>query len=121
MDGTRVSLLLIVAALAGLADASGFAVRGFSFGGVSNRLITPNGDGKNDDVAFQFSNPRDSSGTLKIYDLRGHELVSLPVGTGTSSVVWNARANGQIVPSGIYIYVLNVEQTVSSGSLVVVR
>lgn len=96
---------------------------GFSFNGVTNRFITPNGDGRNDNVSFTFSNPFDSSGTVKIYDVRGHLVTTIAInsGTGATSAVWDARANGQIVSSGVYIFVIAVESRVFSGALVVIR
>ena len=84
---------------------------------------SPNGDHRNDNVAFNFSNPLDSAGTVKIYDMRGHLLTTIPInsGTGATSAVWDARANGQIVPTGVYIFVIAVERVVASGALVVIR
>lgn len=117
----RALIFLAAACAAGLSAGTGPRVAGFSFGGVSNRFITPNGDGKNDDVAFHYSNPRDSAGTVKIYDLRGHLVTTLALNPGPTSVVWDARAAGQVVPSGMYIYVIEIEDVVASGSVVVVR
>lgn len=117
------SLLLIFVLLARLSFAASMSVRGFTFNGVSNRFITPNGDGRNDNVAFRFSNPSDSAGTVKIYDLRGHLLTSIPInsGTGATSAVWDACADGQTVATGVYIFVIAVESVVVSGAVVVVR
>ncbi len=96
-------------------------VQGFAFNGVSNRFITPNGDGKNDNVAFRFSNPRDSAGTVKIYNMRGHLLTTIAVNPGDTVEIWDARANGSLVPSGVYVFVIDVENVVASGAVVVVR
>jgi gliding motility-associated-like protein len=122
------SFLLIFVLLARLSVAAAVRVQGFSFNGVSNRFITPNGDHRNDNVAFNCSNPFDSAGTVKIYDLRGHLLTTIAINAGTgactttpSTVVWDARANGQIVPTGVYIFVIAVESVVASGAVVVVR
>jgi gliding motility-associated-like protein len=113
--------LLIAALTSGFATGSVFQVRGFSFTGVSNRIITPNGDGRNDNVAFQFSNSRDAAGTIKIYDLRGHILTTLAINPGDTSEYWDARVAGALVTSGVYIYVINVDGVVVSGTVVVVR
>ena len=124
------SFLLIVVLLAGV--SAGVSADGFSFNGVSNRFITPNGDGKNENVAFNFTNPAFSSGSVKIYDLRGHLLTTISVNGGVNGgsvpcvasdtcVVWDARARGSIVSTGVYIYVLAVESVVASGALVVIR
>jgi hypothetical protein len=123
----------MIVLLSGLSASAGMRVAsGFSFNGVSNRFITPNGDRKNDNVAFSFSNPSDSAGSIKIYDLRGHLLTTISINSGGSVTcpnstpgngcpVWDARANGQIVSSGVYIYVINIESAVISGALVVIR
>jgi hypothetical protein len=127
------SFLLIVGLLTGLSAGAGVRVSAFSFSGVSNRFITPNGDGRNDNVAFSFANPADSAGSVKIYDLRGHLLTTIPINSGGSlfcptgdSVnsgcpMWDGRVNGSAVSSGVYIYVVAVENVVASGALVVIR
>ena len=117
------SALLIFTLLAGLSPAADMRTQGFSFSGVSNRFITPNGDGRNDNVAFNFSNPSDSGGTVKIYDLRGHLLTTIPISAGTfaTRAVWDGRANGTIVPTGVYIFVIAAESVVASGAVVVIR
>jgi hypothetical protein len=133
MGGAFKPFLLLAVLLTGLSSGAGVRVQGFAFTGVSNRFITPNGDGKNDDVAFVFSNPSDSAGTVKIYDMRGHLVTTIPINSGGSLACpnaapgnpgcpsWDARANGQIVSSGVYIFVVNVESVVVSGAVVVLR
>ena len=44
---------------------------GFKFSGGLVRVITPNGDGKNDVAIVCYENPRDSEVTGRVYDLRG--------------------------------------------------
>ncbi|MCM2303182.1 MAG: gliding motility-associated C-terminal domain-containing protein [Elusimicrobia bacterium] len=99
----------------------GPAPLGFAFAGATNRVITPNGDTLNDSVTFRFTNPRESSGFIRIYDLRGRELRNLSISIGDTSKAWDARANGQIVAAGVYIYVLSIESRTYSGAVVVVR
>ncbi|HEX4046466.1 MAG TPA: gliding motility-associated C-terminal domain-containing protein [Elusimicrobiota bacterium] len=130
MAGSFRSFLLILVLLARLSAAAGVRVQGFSFNGVSNRFITPNNDGRNDNVAFSYSNPFDSAGTVKIFDLRGHLLTTIPINAGGLDTcpsatpgcpVWDGRANGQVVPTGVYIFVIAVESVVASGAVVVIR
>ena len=126
MSASLRSFFHIFVLLAGLSASAGIRVQGFSFGGVSNRFITPNGDGRNDNVAFNCSNPFDSAGSVKIYDLRGHLITTISINSGTDAcrstpVVWDARANGQVVASGVYIFVVSVESVVASGAVVVIR
>lgn len=97
---------------------------GFSFNsaGLSNKTVTPNGDGKNDDVVFFFDNPRDSQVRLRIFDIRGRLVAeNLPNGPTSNSRVWNGRSNGHPVPGGVYIYQIEAEGQSFSGTLLVVR
>ena len=122
MSGLATKLGAVLLALtAGAATTGGIGVQGFSFSGVTNRYITPNGDGKNDTVSFQFSNPRDAAGSVRIYDVRGHVVASLAVSGGMQSVTWDPRGGGQAAAAGLYIYVIQVEETVTTGVVVVIK
>lgn len=103
--------------LAGAAYAPSLAV----LSGPSNRVVTPNGDGRNDTAHFTFTNPRDAAGTLRIFDRLGRELHSASINPGGTTASWDGRASGVTVATGVYIYVLTVDQTTRSGSLLVVR
>lgn len=98
--------------------------QGFSFdaSGLSNRLITPNGDGRNDGFVISFSNPADSAISGRIYDLRGAFVADMTAGPvpGTT-LAWNGRSGGAAVRSGIYVYVLEGEGKSFSGTVVVIR
>lgn len=114
--------LLLAASLgAAAAVASGVAPAGFAFSGVTNRLITPNGDGKNDAATFTYSNPQDASGEVRIYDPRGRLLRTIAIDPGVASVSWDAKSDGQVVRSGVYVYVVLIEKRAFSGALVVVK
>lgn len=111
--------LFLTVGFAGVTSA--FRPAAFSFAGVANRFVTPNGDGRNDTATFRFSNPRDSAGTLKIYDLRGHRVAEVaiePTSSVSSFVTWDPGRN---TASGVYIYVISVEQTTVTGAVVVVK
>lgn len=112
------ALLLGVAAAAAV---PGLAPLGFDFAGPTNRVVTPNGDSFNESVTFRFSNPRDSTGAIRVYDLRGREVASLPISVGDTSKAWDARVNGAAVAAGVYIYVLSIESRTYSGAVLVVR
>ena len=120
-------LLLAAILLTGLSSGAVVRVQGFAFTGVSNRFITPNGDGRNDNVIFTFSNPTDASVTGKIYDLRGRLIVSdLPPGptsppVGSGTLMWDGKAGGRAVPSGVYIYEIRSAGHAFSGAVVVIR
>ena len=122
MSGITTKLGAVLLALtAGAATTDGIGVAGFSFTGVTNRTITPNGDRKNDTVTFRFANPRDAAGSVKIYDVRGHLIASIAVNPGDQSATWDPRTGGQGAASGVYIYVIQVEGTVSTGVVVVIK
>ncbi|MDE2141724.1 MAG: hypothetical protein KGJ84_04860 [Elusimicrobia bacterium] len=139
---TAETLMIFVAALAALALlAVGVFAQStsFRFFGPLSRIITPNGDGKNDSALFCFDNPADSDTTGKIYSLLGTEVATMgprqtnvvsgcsalgtPVFPGTSnqSLSWDGLSNGGTVRSGVYIYRITAEMKVFSGTLIVVR
>jgi gliding motility-associated-like protein len=97
---------------------------GFSFNaaGVTNRFITPNGDGKNDFTVFKFDNPRSSEVSAKIFDSRGRLVIgSLPAGPFLDSLMWDGKVNGQVVPSGVYIYQLECEDQTYTGTVIIIK
>lgn len=97
---------------------------GFSFeaaSGLSNRFITPNGDRKNDEAVFTFSNPRDSQVSGTVYDLKGAKVADMSAGPGTNQLKWDPKASIAEVRSGLYLYVLWAEGRSFSGVLVVIR
>jgi hypothetical protein len=102
------------------------------FYGPLSRIVTPNGDQRNDRAIFCFDNPADSDISGKIYTLLGTEvgtmgprtrpaLAGCPTGFDPQSVTWDGRANGAAVRSGIYVYRISSELKVYSGTLIVVR
>lgn len=122
MSGIATKLgALLLALTAGAATPAAIGVSGFTFSGVTNRCITPNGDRKNDTATFQFSNPRDAAGSLKIYDVRGHLIASIAINPGDQSATWDPRGGGQSAAAGLYIYVIQVETTVATGVVVVIK
>jgi hypothetical protein len=89
--------------------------------GLQNRLITPNGDGKNDTMVFIFDNPQAKQVKGRIYDLRGAEVASMKTGPVSNSLAWDAKAGGQTVPGGVYIYQLEEDGAVYNGTVVVIK
>lgn len=89
---------------------------------ISNKVITPNGDGRNDYTVLQFYNPKDSAVSGKIYDLRGMHVADMRPGTQvTDSLTWDGTSNGRVVPRGVYIYQIKAEEKVFNGTIVVIR
>jgi photosystem II stability/assembly factor-like uncharacterized protein len=73
----------------------------------------------NPSTTIQFTLPETGEASLKIYDVRGHEIRTLLNGTqpaGTRSVIWDGRNHhGELVSSGTYFCRLE------SGNSVVTR
>jgi gliding motility-associated-like protein len=97
-------------------------VSGFKFdvSGISNRRITPNGDGLNDRIQFRFDNPADAQVSGRIFDLKGAYVAGMTQ-TGQFTIEWDGKAGGQPVSGGVYIYQLECEGDVFTGTLAVVR
>jgi gliding motility-associated-like protein len=94
----------------------------FNPASISNRFVTPNGDGKNDNVVIRYDNPQNSKVSVRIFDLRGHLLAAeLPPGPVANSVQWNGTAGGRPVPGGVYIYKIQCEGQTFSGTLVLIK
>ncbi|MDO8806674.1 MAG: gliding motility-associated C-terminal domain-containing protein [Elusimicrobiota bacterium] len=97
---------------------------GVSFGvkEMSNKVITPNGDGLNDYVVFTLDNPKDSSFSGKIYDLTGALVAEMRPGTQIADTLeWNGKAGGSAVPRGVYVYQIKAEEKTFNGTIVVIR
>jgi len=109
----------------------------FKFLGPIARVITPNGDGKNDIAIVCVDNPAFSDVQGKVYTLLGAEVSSFgpltqsittgmncPVGAiaGSSEyLTWDGRSSGNVVGSGIYVYRIQAEKRIYSGTILVVR
>ncbi|MDD5657551.1 MAG: gliding motility-associated C-terminal domain-containing protein [Elusimicrobia bacterium] len=115
------ALLLALA----LQASSALLAQNVTFNNPKNRFITPNGDGKNDNVVFDFSNPSYSEVEGKIYDVRGRFVAdtSPAISTGLDGrLTWDGKSSGgQIVATGLYIYVLKTEGQIFQGAVMVIR
>lgn len=100
------------------ARAGGFNVNA---AGLANRMLTPNGDGKNDSVTVVFDNPMDSAVSGRIYDLKGAFVAPMTQGPVANSLLWDGRAGGRVVPGGVYIFQVEAEGRTYNGTIVVVR
>ncbi len=89
--------------------------------GLTNRLITPNGDGKNDTMVFIFDNPQEQEVKGRIYDMKGALVAKMKPGPIGNSVLWDAKAGGQAVPGGVYIYQIEAQGKVYNGTVAVIR
>ena len=123
-------ILMAAALLAGhgaLAAESG----PFHFFGPISRVITPNGDHKNDGAIFCFDNFGDSDVEGRIFTLLGAEVADLTLvrsamagcsgGDLPQHMLWDGRSNGTIAAGGVYVYQIRAEGKTFTGSLLVVR
>ena len=97
--------------------------QGFSFdlSTLSNRIITPNGDGLNDAAIFRFDNPRDSAFSGRIFDLSGGAVANMTAGPVANSLQWDGKANGRPVSGGVYVYQIQGEGKTFTGTLLVIQ
>jgi hypothetical protein len=89
-------------------------------------LFTPNGDGHNDRVYLVLENPNNASITGEVFDLSGRFVTTLPAPTqiagGSTSLAWAGQdSSGSIVPSGLYVYRIEGEGKVITGTVSVAR
>ncbi|MDA8131769.1 MAG: gliding motility-associated C-terminal domain-containing protein [Elusimicrobia bacterium] len=128
---------LCLLAAAALAPASAFAAASaLGESKAMSRLVTPNGDGRNDTFIFRCHNPRDSAIEARIYDLHGGEVGKMRLrqrsngsdpfaGRDDASGIyydleWDPNS-GAKVPGGVYMYQITVETKVYKGTVVVIR
>jgi len=82
------------------------------------KIITPNGDGKNDTATFLFANPLDNT-KIEIFDMTGHRIRTLFSATNNG---WDGRDdNGSVVESGVYIYQFKTDGKLISGLVAVAK
>ncbi|HBA60947.1 MAG TPA: hypothetical protein DCZ92_09025 [Elusimicrobia bacterium] len=93
----------------------------FDVSGLSNRAITPNGDGLNDTAVFTFDNPRDSAYSGKIFSLNGAFVADMTRGPVGNSLQWDGKAGGRPVSGGAYVYQVKAEEKIFNGTLLVIR
>jgi len=94
----------------------------FDLSNVSNRVITPNGDGLNDHVIFTYDpGPRNASVRGRIYDMSGSFVADMEPGLVPNTVVWNGKMNGRAATSGVYVYKIEGDGKTYTGTVVVAR
>jgi hypothetical protein len=107
----------------------GFQIRAATHGSgttltrVYPRIITPNGDRWNDEAIFEFDNPQLLPLSGKVYDISGASVANLKPGPNPDSTLkWDGKdSGGKVVPSGIYLYQIDLGGSMESGTVVVAR
>ena len=89
---------------------------------VKPNPFTPNGDGMNDQVLFDFTQLDLKKPELKIFAFEGWEIMQLPP-KNEAMFYWDGiDAHGKPLSPGIYLYVLtDGDKTVSKGYVVLAR
>lgn len=109
----------------GLPDWKFSAASGFKLnkGYPRPRVFTPNGDTRNDEVTFKYENIEEKHIVCWIYDIKGSVVRQLDiVGDGGDKFTWDGKdEDGKIVPSGIYIYQIEVEGQTINGTIVLAK
>ncbi|MBI4655948.1 MAG: gliding motility-associated C-terminal domain-containing protein [Elusimicrobia bacterium] len=93
----------------------------FDVSGLSNKIITPNGDGLNDTAVFTFDNPKDSAFSGKIFDIEGAFVADMLQGPISNSLQWDGKRDGAKVQGGVYVYQIRAEDKAFNGTLMVIR
>jgi gliding motility-associated-like protein len=90
---------------------------------VAPRIFTPNNDGYNDKAVFTFTNDEMLPIAGMIYDISGAEVGPLSPGTDpATTMLWDGKdSNGRPVPGGVYIFKIDFQGEVITGSVVVAR
>lgn len=92
---------------------------------AQTRLVTPNGDNKNDTFIFKFYNPRQLTVTGRIFNIKGVQIASMklltPLMTDSFySLEWDPNSGGR-APGGVYLYQIIAEGKVYKGAVAVIR
>ena len=83
--------------------------------GASSPVVTPNGDGVNDEVSFQYTLLQLAGAqvvTVDLYDLGGRRVRRLYEGleaSGRRERIWDGRGDRGLLPPGIYLYRVQVD------------
>jgi len=86
------------------------------------RVFTPNGDGNNEQVTFEYENIDENSIVCWIYDIKGSVVRQLDIVGGSDKFTWDGKdEDGNISPSGIYIYQIEVEGKTINGTIVLAK
>lgn len=124
MKKTFSKAALLTAALFALSSSS-FALTSLgslTLTTVKARIFTPNGDGFNDKVRFEFDNPEFLPINGTIFDVSGGFVADITSGTDLDVLLWDGKSSdGQVVPGGIYLYRIEYQGKAATGTIVVSR
>ncbi|MDE2489214.1 MAG: hypothetical protein KGM24_00090 [Elusimicrobia bacterium] len=94
----------------------------FDVSNLSGRVITPNGDGRNDVAIFTYDpGPENVVPAGRVYDLRGAYVADMTPGLVANTLTWDGKMNGTPVHSGVYVYRITGGGKTFTGTIVVAR
>src|ERR1700733_2796633 len=86
---------------------------------MSGRILTPNGDGIHDSVAFTLAQPPTNVPRAQVYDVRGRRVRELAL-VAPTQLRWDGRdSSGRIVGSGVYLVQISEEASLWNGVVAV--
>ncbi len=90
-----------------------------------NRLVTPNGDSRNDTFFFKCYNPSEFLVRGEIFDLKGRKVADMVRDMSAPLdefyyMEWDPNS-GMRASGGVYVYQVTVGETVLRGTVAVVR
>lgn len=93
----------------------------FDISNITTRVLTPNGDGKNDVMLMLFDNPNRAPVTGRVFDMRGAFVAAMTPGLAPDTLQWDGKMNGKAVTSGVYVYQVEGDGKLFNGTVVVAR
>jgi len=88
---------------------------------ISQRILTPNGDGINDQVAFHVTSPEEGSINTSVLNSRGRRIAGLIPGT-QGHFEWDGKdSQGRIVESGVYLIQISQGSGLWNGVVAVAK
>ncbi|MBI3565919.1 MAG: gliding motility-associated C-terminal domain-containing protein [Elusimicrobia bacterium] len=94
----------------------------FDVSNLASRVITPNGDGRNDTLIFSYDpGPKNVVPVGKVFDLQGAFVADMTSGLVPNTLTWDGRMNGAPVRGGVYVYRITGDGKTFTGSIVVAR
>jgi hypothetical protein len=104
--------------------ATSQSLGGINLTDVTPRIVTPNGDALNDVIFFRFDDvlsglPLESA----VFDVHGAKIAGLRLNPSNDTwLTWDGRdENGNIMPAGIYVYMIEIGKNRATGTVVVAR
>ena len=88
--------------------------------GLSSRTLLSSGSAASRAIVFTFSNPRNSKINGRIFNLRGALIAKLnthPALDANAHRVWDGTSNGVAVDAGTYVYRIEAESKIFSGTV----